>query len=290
MDKCFVAIAAKEYTDSMKKYHIITLAILLSAPQVFAQEAVNPAAGQPVRKQMVQDSVSARQDMRNVATSTREEIRNMFEKQREAMRQKLEQSKKEAQDRREEFKKAVEEKRAEAKKRIEENRARLQDKLKSIRDEKKKAAVQTIDKRFEEINANRLGHFSNVLDQIEKVMQNVESRTAKAGIVGKNVSAVNADIVAVKAAISAARAAIVTQSAKTYPLVISHENALRTDVGKTRQALGADLKAVQDKVTAAREALRKAATDLAKIPGINDVERATPAATSTATTGTSTNQ
>ncbi|HCM52445.1 TPA: hypothetical protein DIS57_00575 [Candidatus Wolfebacteria bacterium] len=202
----------------------------------------------------------------------------------------MEQAKKEIEARREEFKKTVELKREEAKKKIEANRAQLQEKLKSIKDEKKKTAVQTIDKRLEEINADRMQHFSNVLSQLEKVLENVESRATKGEVAGKDITIVKADIVAAKAAIAAAREAIVTQSAKTYALTINQEDTLRTDVGKARQALGTDLKKIQDVVVAAREAIRKAATDLAKIPGVNSVDVQVPTATSTATTSTSTNQ
>ena len=287
VDKYFVAIVRKEYTYSMKKYLIITLAMFLTTAQVFAQEGYPPKAastpeGMPVRRQLMQDAVNARREigrnLRNTATSSRD-----------VMQQKIEQARRDVQAGREEFRRTMEAARADAKKKIEANRAALQQKLKNIKDERKRAAVDTIDRRFTEINADRLEHFSNVLDQIERVLQNVQSREAKAVANGKNVSVVTGDIVAVKTAIAAARAAIVTQSAKTYPLMISKESTLRTDVGKTRQALGADLKAVQDKVVAARDALRKAATDLAQIPGVDRDE--IPAATSTAaSTGTSTNQ
>ncbi len=276
----------------MKKYLIITLAMFLTTAQAFAQEgdysrATSTPEGRPERRQIMQDAVRAREEIRNEATSSREEMRNAYEQQREAIRQRMEQARKDTEALRESFRKNMEMKREDAKKQIEANRALLQQKLKNIKDERKKETVQTIDKRFEEINTDRLDHFSNVLDQIEKVMQNVESRTAKVASTGANVSLVNADIAAVKTAIVAARAAIVTQSGKTYPLTINQENTLRTDIGKTRQALATDLKSVQDKVLAAREALRKAATDLAQIPGVDTVGAQTQTAT---TTGTSTNQ
>lgn len=221
-----------------------------------------------------------------IATTTKEMMRATFEQQREQVKIQMDELRKEMQVRREEFKKVMEVNREETKKKIEENRAQLQVKLQNIKDEKKKTAVQTIDKRLEEINASRMDHFSNTLNQMEKVLENVKSRATKGEVAGKDITPVKADIVAAEAAIAAARTTIVAQSAKTYALVIGQEGTLRTDVGKTRQLLATDLKAVQDKVFAAREAIRKAATDLAKIPGINTVDVA-PTAT---TTGTSTNQ
>lgn len=285
--------------------------MLLSATQAFAQEgvyyptAISSPEGQPARRQMMQDAVNARRDMRQgaeqqreymrgVATSTREQQREAMhgiasstraemENIREAAKQKMEQIKKDMEVRKEAFKKEVEVKKEEAKKKIEENRAALQGKLKNIKDEKKKTAVETVDKRLAEINADRLTHFTDVLDQMDKVLQNIGSREAKVGAAGKDVSVVTADIAAAQSAIAAARAAIVTQTGKTYVLAISQENTLRMDVGKARQALGTDLKVVQDKVSAAHDAIRKAATDLAKIPGVDDVDVQASAATTTAT-------
>lgn len=276
----------------MNKTLIITLVMLLSATQVFAQEGYYPRAtstpeGRPVRNQIMQNAANARREVRGMASSTRVEIKNM----RDAFQQKMEQAKQAMEAERKTFKATMDAKKAEAKKIIDANRVKLQEKLKNIKDEAKKTAVQTVDKRFEEINASRLNHFSNVMDQLDKVLQNVGSRMAKVETAGKDVIAVKADITAAQAAIAAARAAIVAQSAKTYPLAINQEKTLRTDVGKTRQALGSDLKAVQDKVQAAHNAIKKAATDLAKIQGVDTVEMPASTATSTATsTGTSTNQ
>ena len=231
-------------------------------------------------------------DMRAAATSTRQEMKNTIEQQREMLKQKMEQAKQAMETRREEFRKAAEIKKDEAKKKIEENRVKLQEKLKNIKDEKKKTAVEAVDRQLTEINANRMEHFTNVVAQIEKVLQNIISRETKAEVAGKNVETIKIDITAAQTAIAAARAAIVTQSAKTYALAIGQESTLRVDVEKSRRALKADLKAVEGMVKAAHEAIKKAATDLAKIQGVDTVDMPAPAATSTTTTltGTSTNQ
>jgi len=113
-------------------------------------------------------------------------------------------------------------------------------------------------------------------------LQSVESRAAKAEEAGKDAVGVKEDIASAETVIAAARAAIVAQSTKTYVPTIDQESELRADVGETRQALQADLKVVQDAVRAVQEAIRKAATDLAKIPGVNTVDApATSTATST---------
>jgi len=244
--------------------------------------------GVKVMRESVKDEMQQkREEVRVGATSTRQEMKATFEQQREMVKRKTEEARKQMDARMEDLKKTMDIKREEAKKKIEANRAQMQEKLKTIKDEKKKVAVQTIDKRLEEINSNRLVHFSNTLGQMEKVLQNVGSRAAKAEAAGKDTSAVKADIAAAEVAIAAARAAIVVQSSKTYALTIDQENKLRNDIGKTRQALGADLKSVQDLAAAVRDAIRKAATGLAKIPGINMVD---VQATAAASTVPSTNQ
>lgn len=239
------------------------------------------------REDVQEELQQKRAEVRGIATSSREELKKSIEEQREAVKQRMEQVKQNIEDRREEFKKTMEAKREEVKQMIETRREELKKKLETIRDGKKRTAVETIDKRLEEINANRVEHFSKAVDQLEKVLQNVESRAAKAEEAGRDIAGVKADITAAEMAIAAARAAIVAQSAKSYVLTINQEDALRVDVGKTRQALQNDLKVVFDAAKAVREAIRKAATDLAKIPGVNTVDVSAPAATST---GTSTNQ
>jgi chromosome segregation ATPase len=314
----------------MNKYTIAIVAMLLFAAQASAQEvqtsATSATSVAPVQGSMIQDKGGAyktiregdaarqaqqlRENMRGVnkttregvqreikdmragATSTRQEIKNTLEQQREMVKQKMEQAKQAMEVRKEEFKKTVEVKKEEAKKKIEENRTKLQEKLKGIKDEKKKQAVEKADKQLADLNTNRLEHFSSVVTQIEKVLQNITSREAKAEAAGKDVAVVKADVTAAQAAIAAARAAIVTQSAKTYVLAIGQEATLRTDVDKSRKALAADLKVVEGAVKAAHEAIKKAATDLAKIQGVNtvDVPASTATSTTATSTGTSTNQ
>ena len=272
----------------------------LDANRVLRQDALKQA--EEMKKELRETNESARGEVRTLqegirkdpgrkredirsgtATSSREELKRSMEEQRESVKQRMEQVEKEIEVRREEFKQTMEVKREEAKRTIEARREELKTKLETIRDERKRTAVETIDKRLEEINANRLEHFSNAITQLEKVLQSVESRTTKAEEAGKDVAGVRTDIAAATATISAARAAIVTQAANSYVLTIGLESALRTDVGETRQRLQADLKVAQDAVRAVQTAIRKAATDLAKIPGINTVDQPTGTSTATST-------
>ena len=156
---------------------------------------------------------------------------------------------------------------------IEERRAELQTRLQSIRDERKKQAVERIHTAVNALNERMTGHFINVLDQIDKVLDRVESRTDKAEANGLDVSTVRPEITNAENAIAAARAAVEAQAGKVYEVQITgSETTLRADVGKTRQELHEDLTGVRDLVKAAREAVRNAAVTLAQIPRVNDNE------------------
>ena len=159
---------------------------------------------------------------------------------------------------------------------IEAKRAELQARMTTIRDERKKQAVERIYTQVNKLNERMTGHFTNVLDQIDEMLDRVENRMSKAEANGLDVSTVTPEIANAEAVIALARASVQTQAAKVYAVqTTGDETTLRSEVGKTRQALHADLTAVREKVKAARDAVRKAAVALAQIPRANEVE-ATP--------------
>lgn len=185
-----------------------------------------------------------------------------------------------------EFKNKVEAARTELKTRIETKKQELKTRLAKIKDERKKQVVEKIDGQLDELNKRRVDHFSQVLDQIEKVLDKIGSRTAKAKANSRDVSTVETAITEAEKVIAASREAVKTQAGKTYTITITTETALRQDVGKARQALHADLVKVQDSVKAAREAVRKVATTLAQIPNVNDLEVSSGAEATTTPTST----
>jgi len=177
---------------------------------------------------------------------------------------------------REDLKKAIEEKRAQLQSQIEAKRAQLQERLKKIKDERKKAAVEKIDRQLTELNDRMLAHFTDLLKKLENVLGRISSRADKANARGLDVTAVRQAIADADKAIVAAREAVKAQAGKTYSVVVNTEATLKVDVQKARQALHADLKKVSDAVRAAREAVQQAAVKLAQIPKV-DEEPAAPA-------------
>ena len=214
-------------------------------------------------------SATARQ-----ATSTIKDIRKEFEAKRTEAKNLMESKK-------EEFKNKVEAKREEIKSKIEAKRTELKTRLAKIKDERKKQIVEKVYNQINELNKRRLDHFSAVLEKLEKVLDRISNRAAKAEINGRDISAVKIVITEATNSIAAARTAIQNQAGKVYAPVISAESALKTDVGKIRQALHGDLVSVQETVKIGREAVRKAATALAQIPKVDELEVAT---STTATT------
>ncbi len=129
---------------------------------------------------------------------------------------------------------------------------------------------------------------SQVLYKLEKVLDNIGTRAGKAEANGRDVSAVKTAITDAQNAIATSRTAIQTQAGKTYTIVINTENTLRQDVGQARQALHTDLVKIRDTVKAAYDAVRKAATTLAQIQNVDNLE--VSSGVEATTTPTSSNQ
>mgnify|MGYP001602945732 CR=1 FL=1 len=111
--------------------------------------------------------------------------------------------------------------------------------IKNIRNEKKRAVVENLDKRFAEVNAKRTSQMTKHLDKMTEILTKVTGDTASAS-----------------SAIQTARDANTAQAAKVYTITITTEKNLKMDVGKVRSQLEADLKAVHQLVVAARRAVK----------------------------------
>lgn len=181
---------------------------------------------------------------------------------------------------REEFRKALEAKRQELRTTLQLKREELRARLQVIRDERKRELVEKIDQSIENLNNRLTTHYANVLDQIEKVLEKIISRTEKAKEGGRNVVAVEEAIVKAKAAIDKAREAVKAQAEKIYEISITTESNLKVDVGTARQQLHSDLIKVRDLVRAARESVREAATTLAQSYGFIRIKLSPQQATS----------
>ncbi len=273
--------------------NIISVAVSLSvaAPVLTMAQVPLPGVGERLRnaaQEVNQELRDARQNVQQEIRGARQGVRAEVQERRagvaEQIKAKREEAKALIEKKRGDFKAAVEAKRAELKVRVQAKREELKERLAKIKDERKKQIVERVDQRLDALNENRMTHFSNVLERLEKILDNIDSRAAKAEANGRDVAAVRAAHDAAKNAINNVRAMIEAQSGKTYVIAVSNETGLRQDVGKARQALHADLTKVQQAVQAARDAVHKAAVALAQIPRVDELEVEETAAPETATT------
>lgn len=180
---------------------------------------------------------------------------------------------------------------------IKANREKLREEVKNMRDEKKKEVVVRVNDSLNNLNQVQTNRFGEYLNKLDEILTRIGTRTLKAEQAGKNVDAVKTASADATNAIAAARLAVATQAGKVYtfsvPLAVSSSTAsstatssvmyLKDNVFQARQKLHDDLVALRDKVFAARDAVHKAAVELGKIEGIDDLGNGTSTATSTAT-------
>jgi uncharacterized membrane protein len=232
----------------MKKVAIflITLAILGIGIVALAQ-TTTPRLLERIRERSrisTQEFQQNRGEIQKLMEQNQLEIRNRIENKREEMKAKIDTFK-------------------------DQLRARMREKI----SEKKQAVVERIYERVNDLNKRMTDHYLNVLDHLEKVLERIESRTAKAKINGRDVAQVETAIEKARQAINTARAAVEAQAEKVYPPPeITTEENLKLDVGKLRKQLHDDLKAVEKLVKDARDAVREAAVALAQIPKVDELE------------------
>ncbi|MDD5099123.1 MAG: hypothetical protein PHP35_02165 [Candidatus Colwellbacteria bacterium] len=292
----------------MKKINVILAVIFLSAPVYLAQAAtMNVQNGRQgiidIRRGLLEERAEAKQVLVQTVQSMRQEAGDAAEALREETRTRLEaikndatlsieerrlqaeQIRVEAQNtlqegiesarqaiisNREEFKNQIQAIREEAKQEIEAERERLRTSLQSIADERKQQIVERVAEQIQNVNVNYIDRLTVVLNNLEEVLRGISSRADKAELNGKDVSQVRADIVAAEEMIAKVRGYIAAQSGTTYPITITDEENLGENVSDARNRLHADLSILKDEVTKVRDAVRKAAEDLASIPGVND--------------------
>jgi len=263
---------------------ILTIAVVAvgnARAEDAASGTVTPRPAE-VRKELRDNALKARQDVRDSAIEVREGVREQVKENRaeavevrkeavDALKVKREATAAQVKTAREKFRTTIEVKRKEVQEKIKTEREALKVKLQSIKDERKKAAVERIDTRLGEINANRMNELTKALDKIEGVLRRVSDRADRAVDKGIDVAAVKTAVTQADTAIASARSAVTAQTGKTYPLAVAGEATLRTDVKSSRDALEKDLRAVREAVKAAHEAVRNAAVTLAQTPRINEV-------------------
>ncbi|HXF43960.1 MAG TPA: hypothetical protein VNK70_00560 [Candidatus Paceibacterota bacterium] len=237
--------------------------------------------------------------VQGVPTSFPENVRQLKATSSDQIKILKEEMKIKMENSREEFKSSFEAKREEAKKQIENERKELKKKLEKMKDENRKKIVERLSEKLNELNSRLTTHYLSVLDKLEKILDNIVSRTDKAEARGLDVGAVRTAVTSAETAIAEAKAAIDVQVGKIYSFDLatstvtastatSTEHSLKSIVGEARQTLHADLAAVKEKVKAAHEAVRRAAVALAQVPRVNEDATSTPSTPTSTTTSSAT--
>lgn len=270
----------------MKKYITYLIIFLFAfgvAGTIYLSKATAQEKAVPQRIKPLFPATSTPQNIRNqerleIKNQEMLEIKNALDllkanaiKNKEELEEKRQELKKQMEQKREELRQQIEQKRQEIESQIEAKKEELRNKLAKIRDENKKQAVERIYNEITALNKRMTDHYLDVLDRLEKVLENIGSRAAKAEINGVDVSGVKTAISNATSAIEDARAKVKIQASKVYPVpTITSENKLKNDVGKIRELLHNDLKIVSDAVIKARDAVKNAAHTLNSIPNINN--------------------
>ena len=197
---------------------------------------------------LAQTNAPARQ---NAATQIKIERENI-----KAKRTELNTQLKEAQETAKERLKAA---REETKKNIKTRQTEFKDKISKLRDEKKKQIAMRLDEQLARLNTQWTDHFDNVLNRLSEILSKVELRAEKAGVNGKDVSAVKTAIQNAKTAIETARTAVETQAKKTYIAAFESENELGAAFKSVKGQLQKDLFGLRDgAIKSSREAVNNA--------------------------------
>ncbi|MEI6346270.1 MAG: hypothetical protein WCO79_03505, partial [bacterium] len=219
---------------------VISFSILFSGVAVFAQGGSVTGAGSATGESSMKPQpaldpqhVEMKKEVREARTETRKEVGEMRKEKREDIKAMRGEMRKEIRDmhknasstmssttRREEFKKDSEMKREETKKMVEEKHAQFAEKVKTIKDEKKKVSVEKLNENLIKINADSIAHFTEVLNKQDSIALEISSRISKVESGGASttvsVSTVKTDLALAHAAIVAARASVVAQTARVY--------------------------------------------------------------------------
>jgi len=161
----------------------------------------------------------------------------------------------------------------------------LLQKINQINDINKRYLATKIVNEMDFTNTTATDHFNNVLDQLDNVVQLIQSRSLKAASNGKDVSDVNDAVQKAEQSIETARSTVEQQSEKTYivditllPKITSTQagqnkmvSVLKTQFGINNTQLKTDISSIENGVMKnARGDTRNAFLVLAEVPEVDN--------------------
>ncbi len=227
---------------------------------------IQTGARDAIMKNRVETRLDVSEKRRAMRENPTPENRQQFLEEAKMMRGKMQEENKMTREKR---MTDVKKRREDAKTKLEEYRKTLKEKLGKIKDERKKGAVERIDKNLDALNAKVTARMTATLKVLEDNMTKIDSRTDKAEASGKDVTLVRFALTTADGLIKKAHDAVDAQAAKTYPITITTEDKLGPAVSATRKTLNDDLHKVRTAIEEARKALHDAVFALKGIPGVN---------------------
>lgn len=156
-------------------------------------------------------------------------------------------------------------------------RESYKEKLKTIKDERKKSLVEKINNGITNANKNRTTEMSESLKKMNSILERISSKAAVLKSEGKDTTSLDASITTAKASVTSAQSAVAAQAAKEYPITITSEEKLKTDINPVVLQFKTDIKATFDKVLTAKKDTYSAARALGALTQLTT----TPTITST---------
>ncbi len=150
---------------------------------------------------------------------------------------------------------------------MKERRTAFTQKLKEIKDARKKTVVERVDTKLATINKNRTDSMTKVLERLEALLTKFSEKAKTLKGQGVDTASVESAISEAETAIENAKTAVLTQAANEYTPEITDETTLRQTVGAALKNLQNDLKTTYGVVTDAKRAVMKVAEELAKVRG-----------------------
>lgn len=151
-------------------------------------------------------------------------------------------------------------------------RATRQDRLRQIADAQQRTRVERVDRLLQDTNERMAKRYVGILDRLSQILARIEQRSNKAAANGVAVSSVRSSVATAAETIAAARNSLLVQAGRTYEVAVTSATALRSAAERGRQSLQQDLGAVERLVRTAAVAVERAASELAKIPKIDEYE------------------
>lgn len=148
----------------------------------------------------------------------------------------------------------------------------LRERLKNVKDEKKREIIGRIYFRIQSLNDKLCAHFLAVLEKLELMLERIESRAAKAKMKDLNTAAVEEAINIAREKITSVKNEIALQVEKVYSFEFSNNQEVKIKIGEIRKTFHQDMVGLREKVKEAFQLVREAAVKLAQIPGVDEIK------------------